>query len=184
MKHRAEEEAAARRRAEEAQRLALEKERDAAKAAAEAEGRIKEGRENADIKMKQLLEVADADRKKLMEALELGFKRVGEGVSSVLDDQSRMAALAGGVALLAVGVYGAREGARLARTCRSVRGAKGSQAQHGGDDEHFGGASRALSSSSTQRLAAHRGDLAHGGAAGCELLLFLAELACRAGGVR
>ena len=116
MKRQAEEEAVARRRAEDRQRLALEQERDAAKAKAEAEGRIKEGRENADIKMKQLLEVADADRKKLMEALELGFKRVGEGVSSVLDDQSRMAALAGGVALMAVGVYGAREGARLART--------------------------------------------------------------------
>eukprot|EP00793_Prasinoderma_coloniale_P006793 PRCOL_00001624-RA len=116
MKRQTEEDVQAERMRVEAARLELEKERDAAKAKAEAEGRIKEGRENADVKIKQMLEVANADRQKLLEALELGFKRVGEGVTSVLDDQNRLLALAGGASALALGVYGAREGTRLART--------------------------------------------------------------------
>ena len=116
MKRQTEEDVQAERMRVEAARLELEKERAAAKAKAEAEGRIKEGRENADVKIKQMLEVANADRQKLLEALELGFKRVGEGVTSVLDDQNRLLALAGGASALALGVYGAREGTRLART--------------------------------------------------------------------
>ncbi|KAK9789371.1 hypothetical protein WJX73_007444 [Symbiochloris irregularis] len=104
----------AERRATDEHRAELQKQVEAHKAIAEAEGRIKEGRDNEDINRRALLMRLDEERKKLLEAINATFGHLGGGATALLTDTNMLTAAVAGLTLLALGVYTAREGTRVA----------------------------------------------------------------------
>ena len=102
------------RRATEAYRIKMEKEQIRIKALAEAEGRTEEHRKNEDIFRRELLLKAKEERNKAVQVAKAVLTSLGEGARDLLTDQTKMAMLAGGVSLMALGVYGSREGTRVA----------------------------------------------------------------------
>lgn len=104
----------AERRASEKYKAELEKQVQREKAIAEAEGRAIEKRKNADLYRKELAMKLEEDRKKLIEGINAAFGNMGSAVSSLLADKDRLLRAIGGLSLLALGVYSAREGTRVA----------------------------------------------------------------------
>jgi len=102
------------RRATDKYRSDLEKENLRVKALAEAEGRIQEGRANEDVRRRELLLKAEEERKKAVEVASAWLSGLGKAGRELLSDREKLAALVGGVAALALGVYSAREGTRVA----------------------------------------------------------------------
>jgi len=102
------------RRATDKYRSDLEKENLRVKALAEAEGRIQEGRANEDVRRRELLLKAEEERKKAVEVASAWLSGLGKAGRELLSDRDKLAALVGGVAALALGVYSAREGTRVA----------------------------------------------------------------------
>lgn len=84
------------------------------KALAEAEGRTRENRENEDINRRAMQLRLEEERKKLVEAINTTFSNVGAGTMSLLTDRDRLGTAVAGLTLLALGVYSAREGTRVA----------------------------------------------------------------------
>jgi ATPase family AAA domain-containing protein 3A/B len=83
------------------------------KSISDAEGRIAENRANEDVIRRQMVAKVEAETGKAMALLKEFTSFVGNGFNSLLADEKRGVALVGGVTALAVGVYGAREGARM-----------------------------------------------------------------------
>ncbi|KAK9814443.1 hypothetical protein WJX72_006002 [[Myrmecia] bisecta] len=92
----------------------LEKQVQREKALAEAEGRIKENRENEDVNRRQLQLKLEEDRKRLVEAINSVFSNLGQGAAALLTDRDRLVTSLFWVTALAVGVYSAREGTKVA----------------------------------------------------------------------
>ena len=84
-----------------------------AKSISDAEGRIAENRANEDVIRRQMIAKVEADTGKAMALLREFSSFVGGGFDALLTDEKRGVALVGGLTALAVGVYGAREGARM-----------------------------------------------------------------------
>ena len=84
-----------------------------AKSISDAEGRIAENRANEDVIRRQMVAKVEAEMGKALALLKEFTGFVGNGFNSLLADEKRGVALVGGVTALAVGVYGAREGARM-----------------------------------------------------------------------
>lgn len=84
------------------------------KALAEAEGRTRENRENEDVNRRAMQLRLEEERKKLVEAINTTFSNVGAGTVSLLTDRERLGTAVAGLTLLALGVYSAREGTRVA----------------------------------------------------------------------
>ncbi|QDZ21733.1 AAA domain-containing ATPase [Chloropicon primus] len=102
------------RRATEAYRIKMEKEQIRMKALAEAEGRTQEHRANEDIFRRELLLKMKEERNKAVQVAKAVLTSLGEGARDILTDQTKMAMLAGGISLMALGVYGSREGTKVA----------------------------------------------------------------------
>mmetsp|Transcript_9857 Transcript_9857/g.18579 ORF Transcript_9857/g.18579 Transcript_9857/m.18579 type:complete len:583 (-) Transcript_9857:273-2021(-) len=79
----------------------------------EAEGRVKENRENEDVNRRQMLVRLKAEQEKALSVVNAVFNNVGAGARELLADTSKLGLLVGGITALAMGVYGAREGAKL-----------------------------------------------------------------------
>lgn len=92
----------------------LEREVGREKALAEAEGRIKENRENEDVNRRAMQLRLEEERKKLVEAINATFTNLGQGTVALLTDKERLGSALAGLTLLALGVYSAREGTRVA----------------------------------------------------------------------
>ena len=101
------------RRETDRQKAEHERELIRAKSIAEAEGRIAENRANEDVIRRQMLARVEAETSKAMSLLKEGMELAGRGFNALLADQTRGAALVGGITALAVGIYGAREGSRF-----------------------------------------------------------------------
>ena len=56
----------------------------------------------------------EEERKKLVEAINTTFTNVGAGTVALLTDRDRLGTAVAGLTLLALGVYSAREGTRVA----------------------------------------------------------------------
>ena len=84
-----------------------------AKSISDAEGRIAENRANEDVIRRQMIAKVEAETGKAMALLREFSSFMGGGFDALLTDERRGTALVGGVTALAVGVYGAREGARM-----------------------------------------------------------------------
>ena len=56
----------------------------------------------------------EEDRKRLVEAINTTFGNLGSAASSLLTDRDKLLTFVGGATLLALGVYSAREGTRVA----------------------------------------------------------------------
>ena len=84
-----------------------------AKSISDAEGRIAENRANEDVIRRQMIAKVEAETGKAMALLREFSSFVGGGFDALLTDERRGTALVGGLTALAVGVYGAREGARM-----------------------------------------------------------------------
>ena len=84
-----------------------------AKSISDAEGRIAENRANEDVIRRQMVAKVEAETGKAMALLREFSSFVGGGFDALLTDERRGTALVGGLTALAVGVYGAREGARM-----------------------------------------------------------------------
>ena len=92
----------------------LEKEVEREKALAEAEGRIKENRENEDVNRRAMQLRLEEERKKLVEAINTTFTNLGSGTLALLTDKEKLGTALAGLTVLALGVYSAREGTRVA----------------------------------------------------------------------
>ena len=92
----------------------LEKEVEREKALAEAEGRIKENRANEDVNRRAMQLRLEEERKKLVEAINTTFRNVGAGTVALLTDKERLTTAVAGLTVLALGVYSAKEGTRVA----------------------------------------------------------------------
>ncbi|KAI7840123.1 hypothetical protein COHA_006164 [Chlorella ohadii] len=104
----------AERRATEKYKSQLEKEVQREKALAEAEGRAQERRQNKDIYQEELKIKLEEDRKRLVEAINTTFGNLGTAAVNLLTDRDKLLTAVGGLTLLAVGVYSAREGTKSA----------------------------------------------------------------------
>jgi len=104
----------AERRATEKYRADLEKTVQRERALAEAEGRTKERRANEDIYRRELAQKLEEDRRRAIEAINAAFGNVGTAARELLSDRDKLLTAIGGVSLLALGVYSAREGTRVA----------------------------------------------------------------------
>ncbi|PSC70197.1 ATPase family AAA domain-containing 3-B [Micractinium conductrix] len=104
----------AERRATEKYKAQLDKEVQREKALAEAEGRTQERRQNKDIYREELQIKLEEDRKRLVEAINTTFSNLGSAALGLLTDRDRLLTAVGGLSLLALGVYSAREGTRSA----------------------------------------------------------------------
>ena len=104
----------AERRATERYKADLEKTVQRERALAEAEGRTAERRANEDIYRRELALKLEEDRKRVVEAINTTFANLGSAAKDLLTDQNKLIAAVGGVSLLALGIYSAREGTRVA----------------------------------------------------------------------
>ncbi|GAB4815326.1 hypothetical protein N2152v2_002372 [Parachlorella kessleri] len=104
----------AERRATEKYKAELEKQVQREAKLAEAEGKTKERRANEDIYRRELALKLEEDRKRLVEAINTTFGNLGSAASSLLTDRDKLLTFVGGATLLALGVYSAREGTRVA----------------------------------------------------------------------
>merc|ERR1719453_2366823 len=85
-----------------------------AKAQAEAAGRIKQEKENVEVRIQEMRAKAGEERRTRLESISAIFGGIGAGSKVLLEDKTKMTALVTGLTALAVGVYGARAGTRLA----------------------------------------------------------------------
>jgi len=92
----------------------LDREVAAARAKAEAIGRISHERENVEVRLREMRARMSEERKSKLEAIQAIFSGLGEGSRSLLEDRAKMATVIGGLTALAVGVYSARAGTRVA----------------------------------------------------------------------
>lgn len=92
----------------------LEKEVERERALAEAEGRIKENRENEDVNRRAMQLRLQEERNKLVAAINTTFSNVGAGTVALLTDKERLTTAVLGLSVLALGVYTAREGTKVA----------------------------------------------------------------------
>lgn len=81
---------------------------------AEAEGRIRENRQNEDVNRRAMQLRLEEERKKLVEAINTTFTNLGTGTLALLTDKERLGTAVAGLTILALGVYSAREGTRVA----------------------------------------------------------------------
>jgi hypothetical protein len=56
----------------------------------------------------------EEDRKRLLEAINATFSNLGSAAADLLTDRNKLLAAVGGISMLALGVYSAREGTRVA----------------------------------------------------------------------
>mmetsp|Transcript_51567 Transcript_51567/g.122659 ORF Transcript_51567/g.122659 Transcript_51567/m.122659 type:complete len:555 (-) Transcript_51567:67-1731(-) len=92
----------------------LDRETAVARAKAEAQGRIEQERENIEVRLREMRARMAEERKTRLEQISAIFTGLGSGSKALLEDQSKMVTLVGGLTALAVGVYGARAATRLA----------------------------------------------------------------------
>ncbi|KAF6259265.1 hypothetical protein COO60DRAFT_1514012 [Scenedesmus sp. NREL 46B-D3] len=84
------------------------------KSLAEAEGRIKENRENEDVNRRAALLKYQEETRKAIESINAVMSHLGTAAVDLLKDTNKLIMLVAGGSALALGVYGAREGARVA----------------------------------------------------------------------
>jgi ATPase family AAA domain-containing protein 3A/B len=104
----------AERRATAQYQAGLDKEIARERALAEAEGRAAEARANEDVNRRALLLKLEEDRRRVLDSINAIFSNVGSAGAALLADRARLSAAVAGFSALALGIYGAREGARVA----------------------------------------------------------------------
>lgn len=104
----------AERRAADQHAAELQKDVERAKKLAEAEGRIKENRENEDVNRRAALLKYQEETRKAIESINAVMSHMGAAAVELLTDTNKLIMVVAGGSALAVGVYGAREGARVA----------------------------------------------------------------------
>lgn len=104
----------AERRAADQHAAELQKDVERAKKLAEAEGRIKENRENEDVNRRAALLKYQEETRKAIESINAIFTHLGSAAGELLTDTNKLVMLVVGGSGLALGVYGAREGTRVA----------------------------------------------------------------------
>lgn len=87
---------------------------DAAKA--DMAGRAEQERQNIEIRLRELRAKAAEDRKTRLDSIEEFFSSMSSGMTALYEDKAKTTALIGGLTALALGVYSARAGVRVAST--------------------------------------------------------------------
>jgi ATPase family AAA domain-containing protein 3A/B len=85
-------------------------------AKADAEGRAQQDRENIEVRLREMRARQSEERATKMQAIEEIFGSLASGMSALYEDRSKATALIAGLTALAVGVYSARAGTRVAST--------------------------------------------------------------------
>ena len=83
------------------------------RASAEADGRIKQERENVDVHLRELRAKMAEERKTKLETVSATLSSLGSGFNALLADKARMTSLGLGLTGVALGVYAARQTARV-----------------------------------------------------------------------
>eukprot|EP00877_Chromochloris_zofingiensis_P015243 jgi/Chrzof1/9973/Cz04g22140.t1 len=91
----------------------LQKQVERNRALAEAEGRIKENRENEDVNRRAALLKYQEETKKAIESINAVMSHLGAAAVDLLTDRNKLLTVVAGATALALGVYGAKEGARV-----------------------------------------------------------------------
>eukprot|EP00775_Hariotina_reticulata_P009234 gene9234-9399_t len=104
----------AERRAADQHAAELQKDVERAKVLAEADGRIKENRENEDVNRRAQLLKFQEETRKAIESINAVMTHLGAAAVDLLTDRDKLLMLVAGGTALALGVYGAREGVRVA----------------------------------------------------------------------
>lgn len=92
----------------------LDRETAVLRANAEAQGRMDEERETLEVRLRQMRVEKAEERKTKIESIQAVFTGLGQGSQALLEDHSKISVLVLGLTALAVGVYGARAGTRIA----------------------------------------------------------------------
>lgn len=92
----------------------LDRETASARARAEAMGRIEHERENLEVRLRAMRARMSEERKTKMESIQAVFAGVGDGSRALLEDQTKMMTLVGGLTAVAIGVYSSRAATRVA----------------------------------------------------------------------
>ncbi|GIX62101.1 ATPase, AAA family protein [Babesia caballi] len=93
---------------------ALERENIKARVQEEGRVRIEQERKNFDVHLKMMKERAIEERQTKLESLHVTFSSLGSAFSSLLADKQRLTAGVTSLTALALGIYGARAGTRVA----------------------------------------------------------------------
>jgi len=83
-------------------------------AEAEAAGRTKQERENVDVRLRELRASKAEERQTKLESLNATFAGLGAGMKTLLEDKQKMTQLVTGITALALGIYAAKNGTRMA----------------------------------------------------------------------
>lgn len=83
---------------------------------ADSAGRAQQERENIEVRLREMRARASEDRKTQLDTIEEVFSSLGGGLTALYEDRGKTTALIGGLTAVALGVYSARAGVRLAST--------------------------------------------------------------------
>ena len=103
----------AERRMTDERKAELDKDVARAKALAEAEGRANEAKLAEDVNRRLLGDRLEAQRKQALESINATFQHLGKAAMTLLTDRQKLVSFAAGTTALALGVFGARESARV-----------------------------------------------------------------------
>lgn len=92
----------------------LDRETAMLKAQADAEAMAKRERENVDVRIREMRATKGEERATKLQTMELAFSGLGTAMRTLLEDKTKMTALVTGLSALAVGVYAAKNGTRVA----------------------------------------------------------------------
>ncbi|EER12765.1 26S proteosome regulatory subunit, putative [Perkinsus marinus ATCC 50983] len=96
------------------EQMKLQRDNDVARAQAEADGRIKQERENVDVHLRSMRAKAAEERKTKLDTINATLGSLGSGFRALLDDKTKMTALVTGLTAVALGIYTAKAGTRVA----------------------------------------------------------------------
>ncbi|KAF4703987.1 ATPase, AAA, partial [Perkinsus olseni] len=96
------------------EQMKLQRDNDVARAQAEADGRIKQERENVDVHLRSMRAKAAEERKTKLDTINATLGSLGSGFRSLLDDKTKMTALVTGLTAVALGIYTAKAGTKVA----------------------------------------------------------------------
>jgi ATPase family AAA domain-containing protein 3A/B len=91
-----------------------QRENDKVRVAAEGDARTKQERENVDVRIREMHAKAKEDYKARIDSIQTTFSSIGSGLNTLLTDKDKLMWTVGGLSMLALGYFTAKNGTRVA----------------------------------------------------------------------